>query len=228
MRLDYRKAAPDGVALLTAVSAYNAKNLDPKLRALVELRVSQINGCAFCLNMHTQEARHAGEDQQRLDTLSAWRETTFFGEKERAALAWAEAVTLLGPHGVAQEVFDALKHHFSDKEIADLTLVIVTMNAWNRMSISFGANPPRRHASPAAYDQFRAMKYGVRIHWGLYSMLPASRESWSFLPLPDPDRQAYVDSYKKWDASGFDADQWMSFFDRAGFKCFTITTKRLC
>ncbi len=149
LRLDYRKVAPDGVGLLSAVSTYNAKNVDPKLRALVELRVSQINGCAYCLNLHTQEARHAGEDQQRLDVLSAWRETTFFTDKERAALAWAEAVTQLGPHGVPDDVHDALKAQFTEKEIVDLTLVIVTMNAWNRISIGFHATPPRRHAAAA-------------------------------------------------------------------------------
>jgi AhpD family alkylhydroperoxidase len=148
-RLDYRKAAPDGVGLLSAVSAYNVKNVDPRLRALVELRTSQINGCAYCLNLHTQEARHAGEDQQRLDVLSAWRETTFFTDKERAALAWAEAVTQLGPHGVSDDIYDALKTQFTEKEIVDLTLVIVTMNAWNRISIGFRATPPKRHAAPA-------------------------------------------------------------------------------
>jgi AhpD family alkylhydroperoxidase len=148
LRLDYRKIAPDGVSALSAVSAYNAKNVDARLRALVELRVSQINGCAYCLNLHTQEARHAGEDQQRLDVLSAWRETTFFTAKEQAALAWAEAVTLLGAHGVAQDVFDALKSHFTEREIVDLTLVVVTMNAWNRLSIGFGATPPKRQSAP--------------------------------------------------------------------------------
>jgi uncharacterized peroxidase-related enzyme len=146
-RLHYRLVAPDGPNLLSAVSAYNAKNVDAKLRALVELRTSQINGCAYCLSLHTEEARHAGEDQQRLETLSAWRETPFFTDKERAALAWAEAVTVLGPHGVAQEVFDALKAHFTEKEIVDLTLVIATMNAWNRLNISFGNVPPKRHAA---------------------------------------------------------------------------------
>jgi len=146
-RLDYRKAAPEGVALVGALSAYNARNVDPKLRALVEVRTSQINGSAFCHDMHSQQARHAGEDQQRLDVLSAWRETNFFTDKEQAALAWVEAVTLLGPHGVADDVYDALKAHFTEKEIVDLTLVIATMNVWNRISIGFHATSPRRHAA---------------------------------------------------------------------------------
>ncbi len=149
-RLDYRKAAPDAVAALWSVSTYNAKNVDPKLRALLELRVSQINGCAYCLDKHNQEARHAGEDQQRLDVLSAWRETDgFFTEKERAALAWAEVLTHLPPTGVPQETFTALKAQSSDKEVADITFVIVTMNAWNRISIGFHVSPPR-HAPAAA------------------------------------------------------------------------------
>ncbi len=143
--MDYKKIAPDGVAALSGVSSYNAKQVDPTLRALVELRVSQINGCAFCLNLHTQEARHAGEDQQRLDVLSAWHETSFFTEKERAALAWAETLTHLPSRGVPDEVYNALQSQFTEKEIVDLTLVIVTMNAWNRLSIGFHAQPPRRH-----------------------------------------------------------------------------------
>ena len=143
-RLDYRKAAPDAVAALGSLSAYNAKNVDPQLRSLLELRVSQINGCAFCLNLHSQEARRAGEDQQRLDVLSAWRETSgFFTEKEQAALAWAEALTRLGPTGVPEETFAALKSHFSEKEIADISFVIAGMNAWNRISIGFHVSPPR-------------------------------------------------------------------------------------
>ena len=175
-RLDYRKAAPDGVGLLSAVSAYNAKNVDAKLRALVELRVSQINGCAYCLNLHTQEARHAGEDQQRLDVLSAWRETMFFSEKEQAALAWAEAVTQLGPHGVAQEVYDALQPHFTEKEIVDLTLVIVTMNAWNRISIAFGA-------TPAQAPRGRLIAFPFRV---LRSTFYASHHAHSPSPSPHP------------------------------------------
>jgi AhpD family alkylhydroperoxidase len=147
-RLDYRKAAPDAVAALGSLSACNAKNVDPKLRALLELRVSQINGCAFCLNLHSQEARRAGEDQQRLDVLSAWRETSgFFTEKEQAALAWAEALTRLGPAGVPEETFAALKPHFTEKEIADLSFVIVGMNAWNRISIGFHVSPPRHQTA---------------------------------------------------------------------------------
>jgi AhpD family alkylhydroperoxidase len=150
-RLDYQKAAPEGVKNLFGLSQYNARSVDPKLKALLDLRVSQINGCAFCLNLHNQEARHAGVDQQLLDVLSAWRETSgFFSEKEQAALAWAETLTHLPVTGVPEEIFTALKPHFSDKEITDLTLVIVTMNAWNRLSIGFHVSPPRHAPSAAA------------------------------------------------------------------------------
>jgi AhpD family alkylhydroperoxidase len=143
-RFDYKKAAPEGVEALLKVTQYVSKAVDPRLRALVELRVSQINGCAFCLNLHSQEARAAGEDQQRLDVLRAWRETSFFSDRERAALAWAEAVTRLTESEVPEAVYQEALAHFSEKELADLTLVAATMNAWNRVSIAFAASPVRR------------------------------------------------------------------------------------
>ena len=143
-RLNYRHASPEGVKALSSLSAYVAQNVEAKLRALIELRVSQINGCAYCLNMHSQEARAAGESQQRLDVLSAWHETTFFTEAERAALTWAEAVTRLGDEPVSDELFQEMRRHFSEKEIVDQTFVITAMNAWNRISISFGNRPPLR------------------------------------------------------------------------------------
>ena len=143
-RLNYKQAAPDGIKALSGLSAYGAKALEPRLRALIELRVSQINGCAFCLDAHSHEARAAGEAQQRLDVLSAWRDTSFFSEKEQAALAWVEAVTRLGHEIENDKVFDDLRAHFNEKEIVDLTLVVVTMNAWNRISISFHNSPVAR------------------------------------------------------------------------------------
>jgi len=143
-RLNYRQASPDGIKALSSLSAYVDQNVDAKLRALIELRVSQINGCAYCLNLHSQEAREAGETQQRLDVLSAWHETTFFTEPERAALTWAEAITRLGDDPVSDELYNEMRRHFSEKEIVDQTLVIAAMNAWNRLSITFGNRPPRR------------------------------------------------------------------------------------
>ncbi len=146
-RLNYNTAAPEGVQALRALTKYLAENVDPRLRALVELRVSQLNGCAYCLNLHTQEARAAGESQQRLDVLSAWRETSFFSDAERAALAWAEELTKLEEHGVPASSFEAVRAHFDGKALVDLTLVVTTMNAWNRISIGFGSQPPKRAES---------------------------------------------------------------------------------
>lgn len=142
--LDYTHASPDGIKALGSLTQYLKRDVDPRLRALVELRVSQMNGCAYCLDLHTHEARAAGERQQRLDVLPAWRETAFFSEKEQAALAWAEALTELSIHGAQEELYEALHAHFSEKEIVDLTLVITTMNAWNRISISFRNSPKPR------------------------------------------------------------------------------------
>lgn len=146
MRIAYNKVAPEAVKLLGATSPYfRSSSIDARLRALVELRVSQINGCAYCIDMHSQEARHAGETQQRLDCLPAWRETTFFDDRERAALAWAESVTLVSETRVPDDVFEQARKQFSEKELVDLTLIVAVMNAWNRLAISFRQGPePRR------------------------------------------------------------------------------------
>jgi len=112
-----------------------------KLRAIIELRVSQINGCAYCLDLHTREARQAGETQQRLDCMTVWKKASFFDDAEKAALGWAEAITLIAKDGAPQPLFDELMKHYSDAEIADLTLIISQMNAWNRLAIGFGHGP---------------------------------------------------------------------------------------
>ena len=128
-RIKYYQIAPEALKALSATRTYLATSaIEPRLRALVDLRVSQINGCAYCVDMHSQEARQAGEVQQRLDCLPVWRETSFYNDRERAALAWTEAVTLI-THGVHDEVFEPLKAHFSEKEIVDLTYVAVVINA---------------------------------------------------------------------------------------------------
>lgn len=144
-RISYVKVAPDTVEALTAGGA-SLKNsgIDAKLRALVELRTSQINGCAYCVDLHSREARHAGESQQRLDCLIVWRETTFFDDRERAALAWAEAVTRVAETGVPDDVYEEVCKHFSEREVVDLTHIVALMNAWNRMSISFKNVPAKR------------------------------------------------------------------------------------
>jgi len=144
-RLDYNRVAPEAVKALAATQPYiKSTEIAPRLRALVELRTSQINGCAYCVDMHSREARAAGEGQQRLDCLPVWRETDLYDDRERAALAWAESVTLVSQTGVPDEVFAEARAQFSEKELVDLTLIISTMNAWNRLAISFRQGPPRR------------------------------------------------------------------------------------
>ena len=144
-RLDYHRVAPDAVKALAATKPYiQSSEISARLRALVELRTSQINGCAYCVDLHSREARAAGEGQQRLDCLPAWRETDFYDERERAALAWAESVTLVSQTGVPDEAFAEVKRHFSEKEIVDLTLIVASMNAWNRIAISFRQGPVKR------------------------------------------------------------------------------------
>jgi AhpD family alkylhydroperoxidase len=146
-RLAYALVAPEGIKALAATRSYfESTAIEPRLRALVELRSSQINGCSYCVDMHSQEARHAGETQQRLDCLPVWRETSLYDERERAALAWAEAVTLVADTHVPDDVYEEARKHFSEKDLTDLTLIIAVMNAWNRIAISFRQGPQPRKA----------------------------------------------------------------------------------
>ncbi len=116
---------------------------------MLKLRVSQINGCAYCIDMHSLDARAAGETEQRLYALDAWRETPFYTDRERAALAWVESITLVSETHVPDAVFDEVKAHFSDQEIVDLTFVASTINAWNRLAIPLRSVPGRyRPAKP--------------------------------------------------------------------------------
>lgn len=142
-RIDYVSINEAAIARM-AQAKNSMPSIDEKLRALVELRVSQINGCAYCVDLHTTEARRAGETSQRLDCLTVWREVTFFDEAEKAALAWAEAVTLIAEDGAPKALYDSLVLHFSEQQIVDLTLIIAQMNAWNRLAISFGHLPEPR------------------------------------------------------------------------------------
>lgn len=140
-RLDYQKASPDAVKATYALGKYVAGcGLEANLLELVKVRASQINGCAFCLDMHTKDARAADETEQRLYALSAWRETPFYTERERAALAWTEAVTRIS-EGVSDALFDEVRQHFSEKELSDLTWAVVAINGWNRIAISSRAIP---------------------------------------------------------------------------------------
>ncbi len=139
-RLDY--VSINGPAIASMAKAKNdMKTIGAKMRALIELRVSQINGCAYCVDLHTLEARKAGETTQRLDCLTVWREVPFFDDAEKAAFEWAEAITKIAVNGAPAKLFTALSEHFSKAEIVDLTLIIAQMNAWNRLAIGFGHLP---------------------------------------------------------------------------------------
>jgi AhpD family alkylhydroperoxidase len=153
-RIDYRKFAPDALQAMGALESYlRSCGLDHKLIHLLKTRASQINGCAYCIDMHTIDARVLGETEQRLYALDAWRETPFFTDRERAALAWIEAVTRVSETHVPDEVFDELKAHYSEKEIVDLTYLAGVINMWNRLAVSMRAVPGRyvsRETPPAA------------------------------------------------------------------------------
>ncbi|MEO6970589.1 MAG: carboxymuconolactone decarboxylase family protein [Chthoniobacterales bacterium] len=141
-RLDYAKAAPEGFKTMLGLEQYaRHSGLEPSLLELVKMRASQINGCAFCLDMHSKDARIGGETEQRLYALNAWRETPFFSERERAALAWTEAVTCVSQTHVPDETYESVRQHFSEKELVDLTLAIIAINGWNRLAISFRTVP---------------------------------------------------------------------------------------
>ena len=146
MRMNYQTAAPDVMTAMMGLETYLARQsrredgIDKPLMELVTIRVSQINRCAFCIDMHTKDARAIGETEQRIYALNAWRETPFFTERERAALAWAEANTLL-PNGIEQALYDELRQQFSEAQLVNLTLVIATINAWNRFGVSFAPVP---------------------------------------------------------------------------------------
>jgi AhpD family alkylhydroperoxidase len=142
-RIDATKASPGAYKAMLNLEFFVSKSsgLEPSLLELVKLRASQINGCAFCIDMHTKDARAAGETEQRLYALSAWRETPFYTDRERAAMAWTEAVTLLGEGHVSDEVYEEVRQRFSEEELVNLTLAIVAINGWNRLSIAFRVPP---------------------------------------------------------------------------------------
>ena len=124
-----------------ATKELDQAGIDPRLRELVRIRASQLNGCAYCIDMHSKDARSEGESEQRLYTLSAWRETPFFTERERAALAWTEAITLIGSSNAQDEVYEGARKEFSEEELVNLTIAIVAINGWNRLAIGFRSVP---------------------------------------------------------------------------------------
>jgi AhpD family alkylhydroperoxidase len=143
-RLNPWEAAPDAMKAVGALEAYVQRSgLEKSLIHLVKTRASQINGCAFCIHMHTRDARALGESEERLYLLDAWRESPLYSDRERAALAWTEAVTLVSETHVPDDVYAELRRHFSEEEVVKLTVLVATINAWNRISISFRSlHPP--------------------------------------------------------------------------------------
>lgn len=143
-RLNFKKLVPAAYRAMLALESYvHGSGLEHSLLELVKMRASQINGCAYCLDMHSKDARAAGETEQRLYLLNAWREAPFYTERERAALAWTEAVTLISETHVPDEVYQQAKAHFSEQELVNLTMAIVAINGWNRLEVSFRGIPGR-------------------------------------------------------------------------------------
>ncbi|MBN9618027.1 MAG: carboxymuconolactone decarboxylase [Acidobacteriales bacterium 59-55] len=141
-RFNYFKAAPDAYKAMSGLEAYlHSCGLEEGLVHLIKLRASQINGCAFCLDMHSKDLRAIGETEQRLYTLDAWRECPWFTDRERAALAWTEALTLITQGHVPDAVYEEVRKQFNEKELTDLSIAITTINAWNRLSIAARATP---------------------------------------------------------------------------------------
>ncbi|HHF7375438.1 carboxymuconolactone decarboxylase family protein [Legionella bozemanae] len=140
-RIDFNKF-PDAIQAIFALEKYvNSSGLEKSLLELVKLRASQINGCAYCVDMHTADAKKEGESDRRLHAVVVWRETPFFTPRERAALAWTEAVTLLSETHAPDALYNELLTCFNEKEVIDLTMAIVTINSWNRMAVSFRKSP---------------------------------------------------------------------------------------
>lgn len=141
-RLDHAKAAPEGAELLGQLYAYVAKSgLDPALIDLVYLRISQINGCAYCVDLHWRDATSKGVETRKLNAVAAWEEMPFFSARERAALAWAESLTLVAQTKAPDSAYDAARAAFGDKELADLSYAIAVMNAYNRLGVGFRKMP---------------------------------------------------------------------------------------
>ncbi len=149
-RVNYAKAAPGALEAMRGLETYVRRcGLEGPLLELVRMRASQINGCAYCIDMHSKDARAAGETEQRLYALSAWEEAPFYTDRERAALAWTEAVTRVSETRIPDEVFEHARRFFDEAELVNLTLAIVAINGWNRLAIGFRVvpgtyQPPKR------------------------------------------------------------------------------------
>jgi AhpD family alkylhydroperoxidase len=156
VRIDYRNVFPDGIqAMLGLEGAVHDSPLEPGLLELVRMRASQLNGCAYCLDMHSKDARARGESEQRLYVLAAWREAPFYSDRERAALAWCEALTLLPQSGAPDEVYEQVRAQFDEEELVALTLAIVAINGWNRFAVGF-RSPVGDYVSPHGAEREEA------------------------------------------------------------------------
>jgi len=150
-RMNYYQIAPEPIKTLLALeNQIRGSGLEQSLIELVKIRASQINGCAFCIHMHTQDARKHGETEQRIYLLDAWHEAPVFTDRERAALAWTEAVTLISETHAPDDVYNEVRAHFSETETVYLTMMIVAINAWNRVSISFRSVPSVKASTATA------------------------------------------------------------------------------
>ena len=154
-RINAYEKGQGALKVMLGISAYLAKSsIEKNLLQLIEYRVSQINGCAYCLDMHSKDLRHGGETEQRIYVVAAWRETDLFTERERAALAWAESVTLLQEGHVPDDVYEEVRKEFSEEELIDLTLAVASINSWNRLNIAFrttaGSYQPGQFATAAS------------------------------------------------------------------------------
>jgi len=154
-RINFYKADPAAIHAMRGLESYlNQSTLEPSLRELVKMRASQINGCAYCLDMHSKDARAAGESEQRLYCLDAWREAPFYSDRERAALEWTEAVTRIADTRAPDDVYERARQQFSEQEMMSLTMAIVAINGWNRLAIGFraeaGTYQPSGFKSPSS------------------------------------------------------------------------------
>lgn len=150
MRIDYRRVLPEAVQAMSGLEqVVHDSTLEPELLELVKMRASQLNGCAYCLDMHSKDALARSESEQRLHVLAAWREAPFYGDRERAALAWCEALTLLPESGAPDDVYSEVSARFGEEEIVALTLAIVAINGWNRFAVGL-RSPVGDYVSPHA------------------------------------------------------------------------------
>jgi AhpD family alkylhydroperoxidase len=151
-RIDYRKVSPEAITAMAGLERFiRASGLEPGLVHLVQLRVSYINGCAYCVDLHTKDARAEGETEQRLYAIPVWRETPYFTPRERVALAWTESVTEIARTGVPDDVYEQARSEFSESELVALTMVIVAINGWTRLAVSFRTLPGTYHRSGARH-----------------------------------------------------------------------------